>query len=370
MSKSLDGVFDAAVTDRFLRQTSVPSGLPGAAYADDSFLQLENEHLFPNNWSFVGFAHELKDAGDVVPTTLAGRPILLVRTKTGGIKVFHNVCRHRCLKLVAEAGNVGQHIQCPYHTWTYSLDGELKATPHFGGYGNHQPSGFKLEEHGLVPVRCAVWGDWIFVNLNENAPVFTDYAKPLMSRLDGVDVDKLVPLARLDFEEVATNWKFLMENFMEPYHVQYVHPKTTEQPLGDHRTIVDGVCLGSLVDLPDNQAAAGSLAVSSRYLTLFPNFVVGRYFPDQLGVYLNIPISAGKTRQIRIIYSTGERDFSDTEVESIRDLWHSVHLEDHAMCERLQQGRASQVAGEGGFLSPVWEDSVRRFQELIFEAVA
>jgi len=370
MSELSDNVLDASQLEAFRRESAVRSGLPGIAYANDSFLRLENERLFPNNWTFVGFAHEIKNAGDVFPTTLGGRPILLVRTRSGDIKVFHNVCRHRCLKLVDAPGNVGQHIQCPYHTWTYSLEGDLKATPHFGGYGKHHAQDFKLEEHGLVPIRSVVWGDWIFVNLNNNAGDFVDYATPLIARLEGVDVDNLVPLARLDFGEVATNWKFLMENFMEPYHVQYVHPTTTEQPLGDHRTIVDGVCLGSLVDLPDDQVAVGSLAVSSRYLTLFPNFVIGRYFPDQLGVYLNIPISAGKTRQIRMIYSTGEREFSKAEVEDVRNLWYSVHKEDHAMCERLQAGRESQLAAEGGFLSPVWEDSIRRYQELIIEAVA
>lgn len=369
MSATFDDLLEPRLTETFRRESGVRSGLPGAAYADEAFLRLENERLFPDNWTFVGFAHEMKDAGDVVPTTLGGRPILLVRTQTGDIRVFHNVCRHRCLKLVDEAGNVGRQIQCPYHTWTYSLEGALKATPHFGGYGTHQPADFKLEEHGLVPIRSVLWGDWIFINLNDNAADFFDYASPLIARLEGVDVDNLVPLARLDFDQVATNWKFLMENFMEPYHVQYVHPTTTEQPLGNHRTILDGVCLGSLVELPDGQAAAGSLAVSSRYLTLFPNFVVGRYFPDQLGVYLNIPLSAGNTRQVRIIYSTGEREFSEAEVENVRNLWYSVHKEDHAMCERLQAGRASQVASDGGFLSPVWEDSVRRFQELIIEAV-
>jgi len=370
MAATIENLFGEAVLESFHQPTEVRTGLPGAAYADETFLALENQKLFPERWTFVGFAHQISNPGDVQPATVAGRPIVMVRNQLGDINVFHNVCRHRCLKLVDEASNTGHFIQCPYHTWTYSLDGELKSTPHFGGYGKHQPDNFDMSTHGLVRVRAHCWGDWIFVNLDGNAEAFESYAAPLMDRLEGVDVDSLEALASIDFGEIDTNWKFLMENFMEPYHVQYVHPSTTEQPLGDHRTIVDGLCLGSLVDLPDEQTDAASLAVSSRYLTLFPNFVVGRYFPDQLGVYLNIPVSAGKTRQVRVIYSTGEREFSDEEVKQVRDLWYSVHKEDHSMCERLQAGRASQVALEGGRLSPVWEDSVRRFQELIVDAVS
>ena len=106
-----------------------------------------------------------------------------------------------------------------------------------------------------------------------------------------------------------------------------------------------------------------ALAVSSRYLTLFPNFVIGFYQPDQIGVHLNCPTGPSTTRQRRLIYSISDHDIGDPEAMALRDLWYQVHKEDHAMCERLQQGRLSEVAASGGLLSPHWEDSVRRFQE-------
>ena len=104
--------------------------------------------------------------------SIADKPILLIKNKKNEIKAFHNVCSHRCLKLVNERKNVGKIIQCPYHSWTYDLDGNLKASPHFGGTNNHRPKGFNNSDHGLKPIRIHVWYDWIFINLNGKAKKF------------------------------------------------------------------------------------------------------------------------------------------------------------------------------------------------------
>ena len=111
-----------------------------------------------------------------------------------------------------------------------------------------------------------------------------------------------------------------------------------------------------------------TLAVSSLYLTLFPNFVFGRYFPDQIGVHLDIPLSVDRTWQKRVIYTTDGQSRTEEQITNLKALWYDVHKEDHEMCERLQQGRASVIAEQGGLLSPHWEDSVRRFQELALNA--
>ena len=355
---------------KFNEPGSVRHGLPPLAYTSEAFLEAEFTSVFTRGWVLAGFAHELGRPGDVVPATVAGQPILLVRNETGEIKAFHNVCRHRCLQLVDAPANVGRVITCPYHTWAYGLDGQLRATPHLGGPGKHHVDGFVVKDHGLSPVRSVVWGDWVFINLDGDAAPFAEYARPLIERLADIDFASLVPLATLHFAAVDANWKFLMENFIEPYHVPYVHKTTTNQPLADHRTFVDGPCLGSLVDLDRSADGYDALSVSSRYLTLFPNFALGRYHPDQLGVYLNVPVAAGVTAQTRVIYATGERSYTPEQIESLCNLWHDVHKEDHAMCERLQRGRKSAAAADGGRLSPHWEDSVRRFQELLLEQVS
>jgi choline monooxygenase len=154
--------------------------------------------------------------------------------------------------------------------------------------------------------------------------------------------------------------------------VQFVHKNTTSQPLQDHYTVVEDHCLGSAVELTEEQQAnarAGTLGVTSNYLTLFPNFVMGTYQPDQLGVHLNVPTGAQSTSQRRIIYTHRDADYSDVQIQQLKDLWHSVHLEDHEMCIRLQQGRQSPLAAQGGVLSPYWENSVRKFQELVADAI-
>ena len=352
----------------FLKNGRYKHGLPASAYTNDVFFRAECDTLFTNNWVFVGFVHELIRPGDATPITVAGQPVVLIKNNKGKINAFHNACSHRCLKLVDEPMNVGSMLSCPYHCWTYSLDGDLCATPFFGGKDN-QLKDFNMSDHGLKSIKIATWHDWIFINLSGTAPEFEDYAAPLIKNFDDINFKLLEPLATLDFGEISTNWKFLMENFIEPYHVQFVHQTTTNQPLQDHYTLIDGVCVGSAIDLNDKVKFKGRLSVSSRYFTLFPNFVIARYFPDQIGVHLNFPIDSGHTKQKRVIYSTGGQTVPKEEVETIKNLWWDVHKEDHAICERLQLGRASPVANEGGILSPHWEDSVYAFQEMIANAV-
>jgi len=179
---------------------------------------------------------------------------------------------------------------------------------------------------------------------------------------------KIKKVATLDFGKIHSNWKFLIENFIEPYHVQFVHKTTTKQPLKDHYTIVDGICLGSGVDVKEENKDSNTLSVSSRYLSLFPNYIIGTYFPNQIGVYLNVPISPGLTTQKRIIYTAEGQNMSEQEIDLQKKIWWSVHKEDHGICERLQEGRLSPASDQGGLLSPYWEKGVQKFQKLIIQA--
>ena len=367
MSSSLQSILGAEALAAFETPKPVASGLPAAAYTSEAFFALENERLFPDSWVFAGFAHELARPGDVAPVTVAGRPLILVRDRENTIRAFHNVCRHRCLKLVDKPGNLGSRIRCPYHFWTYGLDGSLQVAPHFGGLDARAvPDGFDRKKHGLVPVRSATWHDWIFVNLGGGAPPIQDFVAPLQRRLDGLNLAELRHLVTVDLGDVAANWKLLMENFIEPYHVQFVHATTTEQPLTDHYTINDPGCLGCAVDVSGAATRTDTLSADARYLTLFPNFVFGLYIPDQVGVHLNVPLAPDRTLHRRAIYGIGADSVLAEQEEELAALWREVHLEDVAICERLQQGRISDPAA-GGVLSPVWEDAVRSFQELVVD---
>ena len=343
-------------------------GLPSKSYTYNEFWEKECNTVLSNGWLFIGFVHELSKSGDVLPIFIAGKPILLVKNENNKISAFHNVCSHRCLKLVGEKKNVGKLIRCPYHSWSYDLEGNLKSAPHIGGINQHKPKGFNFKNHGLKPIRIHIWHDWIFINLNGKAKKFEEYAKPLFSKFKNIDFDKIIYATTLDFGKINTNWKFLIENFIEPYHVQFVHKTTTNQPLKDHYTIVDGVCYGSGVDVKqEDNKNANALSVSSKYLSLFPNFIIGTYYPNQIGVYLNIPISPSVTSQKRIIYTTNGKVMTKEESDLAKKIWWSVHKEDHEICERLQEGRASPASNEGGLLSPYWEKGVQAFQKLIIQ---
>ena len=268
-----------------------------------------------------------------------------------------------------EKKNIGKLIRCPYHSWTYDLQGNLKVAPHIGGTNQHKPKGFNFLDHGLKPIRIHIWHDWIFVNLNGKAKKFSDYAKPLIKKFEDIDFKKLKYAATLDFGKINSNWKFLIENFIEPYHVQFVHKTTTNQPLKDHYTIVDGICYGSGINVKEeDEKNSNALSVTSRYLSLFPNFIIANYFPNQIGVYLNIPISPGETIQKRIIYTSDGKSMTEEESNTAKKIWWSVHKEDHKMCERLQEGRSSPASEQGGLLSPHWEKGVQAFQKLIINS--
>ncbi len=371
-SMLMNQILDASLFKEFDQPFGLSHGLPGSAYTSPTFNQLENERIFSRSWVFVGFAHELPNSGDVVPINIAGLPLFLLRNDNGEIAAFHNVCRHRNLQIIDKPANCGKIIRCPYHSWSYDLRGQLKNAPYFGGGAKDLPAGFNLENNGLMPVNIAVWHDWIFLNLAEEPRAFEHFIAPLKTALGDNDVSQYVPVTTVQMGTVKCNWKLLMENFIEPYHVQFVHKTTTEQPLQDHYPVIEGDCLGSAVDLSEEQMAAArsdTLGVSSKYLTLFPNFVMGTYHPDQVGVHLNTPIDGETTLQRRVIYLHKDAGYSDEQIQGLHDLWHSVHLEDHEMCQRLQQGRHSPLAQQGGVLSPHWETSVRKFQELVANAV-
>ena len=369
MGPSLQSVIGVHALAEFEAPAPVARGLPAAAYTSEAFFALENERIFSRSWVFAGFAHELSRPGDAVPVAVAGRPVLLVRDTAGEVRAFHNVCRHRCLKLVDEPGNVGRAIRCPYHSWTYGLDGALRAAPYFGGREPRAaPAGFDRSQHGLVPVRSAVWHDWVFVNLDGSAPPFEEFIAPLRSRLDGLDLPRMQHLATIDLGEVAANWKLLMENFIEPYHVQFVHSRTTDQPLVDHYTVNEPGCLGCAVDVSREAGKTDVLSQDSRFLTLFPNFRVRGSISRTRSACISTcrlrraapsrgaPSTAWSLHRFRPGAQTG---LQRSGARSISKTTPSA-----SGCSR---GAPAMWLPEAAYISPVWEDSVRNFQNLVIE---
>ena len=319
------------------------------------------------------------------PALVGGLPLLMVRARDGRLRVFHNVCRHRGLKLVAQPCSGLKMLTCPYHAWSYGLDGKLRVASHFGGDGVHKAEGLDYQKLGLVEVRSALWHDWVFVNIDGTAGPFEDHVKPLEAYIgDRLDLGQLMPILKIDSGEVAANWKFITENFIEPYHVPVTHSETAAgQPLKDHYMLGEGHMVGCGIEVaedaqnpdPKKPAANGKralcLAISAWYICLFPSFLFFVYFAEVTHVYvmINTPLAAGRTHQRRVIYQLGGEMPPQEEIEAWRKLNNEVIAEDWDMATRLQAGRASPVAADGCLLSPVWEASERAFDELIMNAM-
>ena len=265
-----------------------PQGLLSDAYTSADYLQKEQQTLFTQHWICVGLASDLPHPGDVYPTEVAGMPIVLVRDghrvlptaaqirerspnclQPGTVSAFHNVCRHRGLQLIDKPCNVQGNIRCPYHSWTYKLDGRLKSTPHFGGYYKNTYEGFSRADKGLIPIRCQLWLDLVFVNLSGDAPPLEGSLQPVIERWSGYDLDLLRREPREIQLQCNANWKLAVENFSESYHLSWVHPALNSlSRMEDHFGFEVG----------DTHVGQGSLMYNSgtiegKSLPTFPNLV-------------------------------------------------------------------------------------------------
>ncbi len=377
---ALESILGRERVSEFFSQARIKRGLPARAYTSEDFFRLEQERVFARSWTFIGYAHELAEPGDAVPAVAAGLPVLMLKDADSRVRVFHNVCRHRGLKLVDQPCRFRTTIVCPYHAWTYGLDGRLIRSPHFGGYRKHLPEHFDPGRHGLVEIRSRVWHDWIFINPDEGAPDFDDYVAPLLELTGGYDLERIRPMFTVDSGEFRSNWKFICENFIDPYHVPVAHPVTAAgQPLSDHYLVGNGRVVGCAVDVGDDPLPRGRegtseacLDMSARYLVLFPNFLFFVYEAEitQINVMLNTPLGPDRTHQRRVIYHLEGQEPSESDIESWRRLTLRVIAEDRALVERMQEGRRSPVTAGGGVLSPVWEESEHHFQRLVMEAAS
>ena len=203
------------------RETGEAIGLPACAYGPD-FYALEQQKLFPRLWCAVAFASDIPDLGDARPVELAGWPLLVVRDADGDVRVFHNVCRHRSNRVVDAPGKGLKRLVCPWHSWTYDLDGRLLATPRIGGEQRNEDTAFNKTDVHLKEVRSALWLDYVMVNIDGNALAFDKHIAPLVALLASYDFDDIqVGTAwSTDFEG---NWKLTVEGGIEDYHLPVIH---------------------------------------------------------------------------------------------------------------------------------------------------
>jgi choline monooxygenase len=191
--------------------------LPAWCYTSDAFYQREVRSIFRREWIFLGRTDHIPDPGDYFTVEHTGVPLIILRDRQGGLSVLANSCRHRGARLLDGKGHVASQIVCPYHSWCYALDGRLVAAPGMRGVKN-----FELEDYALVPVRHELWGGFLFINFDDNAPSLMSYLGDLTSILESYDFSSMV-CTRHKTYELKCNWKLPVENGLEDYHTATVH---------------------------------------------------------------------------------------------------------------------------------------------------
>jgi len=369
-----------------LQPIASANGLPNEAYTSPGFAAVERDQVLAKTWTCIGVGAWVPRPGDLRPVQLLGLPLLMVRDRAGTLRVFHNVCSHRGLELVNGPCNARGLIRCPYHSWSYALDGGLKATPSIGGPGTKTCEGFDRSKHGLKPVRVALWGDAVFVNLSGEAPPFEDFIAPLAARWGAFDFTRLRhggADSRFSIE-VACNWKLAVDNYCEAYHLPWIHPALNQYSrLEDHYNIAedghlagqgstayrptlsaDGRQFPTHPDLPEQWYGA------AEYIALFPNVLFGVHSDHFYSVVLE-PLGPNRTREHFEIYYFDAAALGDDHAElraTNARQWQTVFEEDRGVVEGMQAGRASP-AFTGGVFSPVMDGPTHCFHQWMARAL-
>lgn len=194
--------------------------LPPAAYYDQAWFEAEQRELFERTWVFAGTEHDLAKPGDFVTAQVGRAPIVVARDAAGGLRAFHNLCRHRGLPLVDGQGSCGKAFVCPYHRWNYGLDGALRSVPQRERYPD-----LHFDELGLRPVRLAVWKTLVFVTLDPNLEDLDAWMAGLGSAFENFHPETLVEISD-QRHDVAANWKLYVENHVDWMHLWYLHADT------------------------------------------------------------------------------------------------------------------------------------------------
>jgi phenylpropionate dioxygenase-like ring-hydroxylating dioxygenase large terminal subunit len=193
--------------------------LPPWCYTSEAFYRREVERIFRKVWNFVGSADQVAKPGDYFTLAFAGVPTIILRGENGTLRAFANSCRHRGSELLSGKGNC-RLIVCPYHSWSYKLDGSLNAAPEM-----QQTRGFDPSRHGLVPLRLESWGGFLFLNFDDNAEDLRSYLGDLPERMAPYRLEEMACVRRREYE-MACNWKLFVENAKESYHIATVHRST------------------------------------------------------------------------------------------------------------------------------------------------
>ena len=367
--------------------TEMMRTLPRSAYLSDAHFALETERIFHSEWFLVAREEIFPATGDHLVVDVAGESVLLVRDRSGELRGFYNVCRHRGSQLVmdgteadagagpAPAGRFKGAIRCPYHAWTYGLSGELRNAPFLT-----ESDGLRREQLGLHPVAVETWGGFVFVNLT---PSEVTLARSLAVRLNGADDrSRNYPLVDLRIGrrvtyDVRANWKAIVENYNECYHCGSVHPELCEvvpafkQEGGRELDWNAGIPLregattftfsGTTTRTPFAGLSADE-QVRHKGELIYPNMMLS-LSADHVVAFTLWPVDAGRTRiDCDFLFHPDEMARPGFDPSDAVEFWDLVNRQDWRICESVQRGMSSRVF-DHGYYAPMEDLSldIRRY---------
>ena len=355
--------------------------LPGRYYYDPAVFAREQERIFSAMWVCVGRSEELSAPGMYRTFDLGNENVLLLRGRDGVLRAFLNVCRHRGARLCTEErGTARNAIQCPYHAWTYALDGALIGAPNVLDMQE-----FDRASCGLMPVALDTWAGLVWVNLADDPPPLGPQVRQSLRdrfgeeeifaryRLEDLRVGKTIEY------DVRANWKITIENFMECYHCGPMHPELCDLLPGFRRGVTYQTGLGT--DFADGIEAFTLSGKASRPplpglppddqrryygIVPLPNVFIS-LLPDHAVIHTLQPISPERTRVVCdwVFHPSAIADpaFDPMDVVEVFDI---VNRQDWAVCELSQQGMRSKVYRDGGIFVPN-ERHIRRFNDFVLD---
>ena len=383
----LSEVLDIKKIEAVNKPIEKAQGLPNECYTSEKYMMIERERVFQDKWTVIGIGSSVPNPGDALPYNLLGIPLIILRDKERKIRVFHNVCSHRGHKLLDKPCSLKNLLRCPYHSWSYDLEGKLVATPHIGGLNIHESEKFEKSKSNLKEVRSKIWMDIIFININNNEIEFDEYVRPLEDRwlkfISKDDQNSLIYSRDYGYFnlDVKSNWKFAIENYCESYHLPWIHPELNKvSNISDHYHIQG---------LPNRYAGQGSnkyeqplkgnksfanfsnwpkeFSKNSEYIALFPNVMIGLHI-DHFYVFWLEPISVNETKEHLAMYYVGEESANGKEFENMRKensrFWKGGMSEDIKAIEGMQEGRSSPSYNGGNF-SPIMDNPTHQFHKWV-----
>jgi choline monooxygenase len=335
--------------------------LPWDWYSDPAVLRLEQERVFRRLWQYAGRADQVAEPGAFFTARAGDMPVLVVRGRDGELRGFVNVCRHRG-SLVCEGEGRRETLQCPYHAWTYDLDGSLRAAPR----SDREP-GFDRSELGLLPVSVATWGPFVFDNPDAEAAPLADTLADLPERLAAVvDLDGLAFHHRSGTAVLDANWKICAENYLECYHCAVAHPgfsavvNTAPDAYGLEESGLFSSQVGPLrAGAPEGEVAHG------QFHFLFPNVTIN-ILPGPPNVSIGPVLPAGAERTERFLDYFFAPGTDEARIAELLEFDDQVGREDTVLVERVQRGVRSGALGEGRLLAES-ERLVAHFDRLLVD---